>query len=315
MGDVLDDATDTEDELDSANVVKRQPGHEDHIQRVVDVDDISEDSSEADGDDTFTKHKGHATHAHGKKVDWSDNEDGEETYKKFKKRKSIKRKKAAASTRKAKAVEKETGAGKRQKKLDDNGKGKSKGKVKEKQWEDQSDDDQLMEYTLPDYLQNRRIRFDRRTEKLKEAGLRLPPSYDEIDFSDEERLADLVEKPEFPRGKPAAPYKDKQLPKSLGLIPAPIAQWLRDYQVEGTAFLHALFIYQTGGVLGDDMGLGKTVQVIAFLTAAFGKTADERDAKRMRKMRRADAPWYPKALVVCPGTLIENWKDEFRRWG
>lgn len=63
------------------------------------------------------------------------------------------------------------------------------------------------------------------------------------------------------------------------------------------------------------MGLGKTVQVIAFLTAAFGKTGDERDSKRMRKMRRAGALWYPKALVICPGTLIENWKDEFRRWG
>lgn len=171
-----------------------------------------------------------------------------------------------------------------------------------------------MEYTLPDYLQNRRARFDKRMEKLKELGLRLPPTYD-VEFSDDERLSDLVERPDFPRGKPAAPYKDKQLPKSLGLIPAPIAQWLRDYQVEGTAFLHALFVYQTGGILGDDMGLGKTVQVIAFLTAAFGKTGDERDAKRMRKMRRADVPWYPKALVVCPGTLIENWKDELKRWG
>ena len=172
-----------------------------------------------------------------------------------------------------------------------------------------------MEYTLPDYLKNRRARFDRRTEKLQAAGLKLPPKYDDIDFSDDEKLEDLAEKPNFPRGKPAAPYKDKQLPKSLGLIPAPIAQWLRDYQVEGTAFLHALFVYQTGGILGDDMGLGKTVQVIACLTAAFGKTGDERDAKRMRKMRRADAPWYPKALVICPGTLIENWKNEFNRWG
>lgn len=57
------------------------------------------------------------------------------------------------------------------------------------------------------------------------------------------------------------------------------------------------------------------MQVIAFLTAAFGKTGDERDAKRMRKMRRASGAWYPKALVVCPGTLINNWKDEFERWG
>jgi len=244
-------------------------------------------------------------------VDWS-GDDSEEAYKNFVKRKSVKRKRAAASTRRAKAVEKESGVGQKQTKLTGNGKGKG---TKERQWADTSDDDQLMEYTLPEYLQDRRRRFDQRTEKLHAAGLKLPPRYDNVEFSDDERMEELQERPDFPRGKPSAPYKDKQLPKSLGLIPAPIAQWLRDYQVEGTAFLHGLFIYQTGGVLGDDMGLGKTVQVIAFLTAAFGKTGDERDAKRMRKMRRADAPWYPKALVICPGTLIENWKDELRRWG
>ncbi|MCJ1299900.1 hypothetical protein MMC08_002694, partial [Hypocenomyce scalaris] len=165
------------------------------------------------------------------------------------------------------------------------------------------------------YLQNRRARFDRRTEVLKQAGLKLPPSYDGVEFSDDERLAHLAEKPEFPNAKPSAPYRDIPLPCSLGLIPAPVAQWLREYQVQGTSFVHKLFVYQTGGILGDDMGLGKTVQVIAFLTAAFGKTGDERDAKRMRKMRRSGLSWYPRALVVCPGTLIANWKAEFDRWG
>lgn len=248
----------------------------------------------------------------GEKVEWSEDDDSD-VYKTSKTRKSGKRKAAAASTRKAKAIEKQRdGEGKKQKKITKDGKSR---KGKEKQWGDETDDDQLMEYTLPDYLQSRRARFDKRTEKLQAAGLKLPPKYDDVDFSDDERLEDLAERPDFPRGTPSAPYKDKQLPRSLGLIPAPIAQWLRDYQVEGTAFLHTLFVYQTGGILGDDMGLGKTVQVIAFLTAAFGKTADERDAKRMRKMRRADVPWYPKALVVCPGTLIENWKDELKRWG
>lgn len=71
-----------------------------------------------------------------------------------------------------------------------------------------------------------------------------------------------------------------------------------------------------GGILGDDMGLGKTVQVAAFLTAAFGKTGDERDAKRMRKMRRSPGkPWYPQALIVCPGSLMDNWNNELTRWG
>jgi superfamily II DNA or RNA helicase len=64
------------------------------------------------------------------------------------------------------------------------------------------------------------------------------------------------------------------------------------------------------------MGLGKTIQVIAFLTAAFGKTGDERDAKRMRKVRRmGDDRWYPRVLIICPGGLMQNWKNELDRWG
>ena len=269
------------------------------------------ESGEEANNEHRTNRRMHDGHPRGEKVDWSE-DNGEAAYEDFKKRKSVKRKKAAASTRKAKAVEKEGITGKKRKTLEVDK--KAKGKI-EKQWDDESDDDQLMEYTLPDYLKDRRARFDKRTEMLQAAGLKLPPSYDGIEFSDDERLEELAERPDFPRMQPGAPYKDKQLPKSLGLIPAPIAQWLRDYQVEGTAFLHSLFVYQTGGILGDDMGLGKTVQVIAFLTTAFGKTGDERDAKRMRKMRRVYAPWYPKVLVVCPGTLIENWKNEFNRWG
>src|SRR5947208_16523103 len=106
------------------------------------------------------------------------------------------------------------------------------------------------------------------------------------------------------------------LPYSLGVLPAPIAQWLRDYQVDGVAFLHELFVYQKGGILGDDMGLGKTIQVIAFLTAAYGKTGDERDGKRMRKMRRnGSKAWYPRTLIICPGVLIQNWRSELERSG
>ncbi|KAF3925218.1 hypothetical protein ABW20_dc0103883 [Dactylellina cionopaga] len=145
---------------------------------------------------------------------------------------------------------------------------------------------------------------------------RFPPDSDIFSEEEEEGLEDLEEKPRFPGASPCREYKDIILDRSRGVIPASIAQWLRDYQIEGVRFMHNAFILNTGVILGDDMGLGKTVQVIAFLTAAFGKTGDDRDGKRMRRMR-LDRPddWYPKVLIVCPGTLISNWERELDTWG
>lgn len=251
--------------------------------------------------------------------EWS-NDDGEDVgaaaYKKFKAKKPEARKKALASTRKAKAVEakyrtreleKHTGVGRQ---VSTKRKRISRGE------DAPSSDEDLMEWKMPDYVQNRRATFDGRVKRLKEGGLHLPPAYEDVYFSEEEgdRLRHIKERPELPNITPSAPYEDIQLPFSAGIIPAPVAQYLRGYQVKGAAFLHELFVYQKGGILGDDMGLGKTIQVIAFLTAAYGKTADERDRKRMRKMRRADKK-YPRTLIICPGSLMSNWKDELDRWG
>ena len=50
-----------------------------------------------------------------------------------------------------------------------------------------------------------------------------------------------------------------------------------------------------GVILGDVMGLGKTLQVIGFLTK-------EISAGKLNN------------LVICPGTLIENWRREFEKF-
>ncbi|KAK5992310.1 Switch 2 [Cladobotryum mycophilum] len=171
---------------------------------------------------------------------------------------------------------------------------------------------------LPDYLRDRRREFDTKKKLYHEAALMLPPDYTGIEFDESGSLRELKERPEFDtRGgiKPSRPYMDIELPQSAGLIPASIAQYLRDYQVEGVRFLHKKFVYQEGGILGDDMGLGKTVQVAAFLTVAFGKTGDERDGKRMRQIRFLPSRWYPRILIICPGSLLMNWKNELTRWG
>ncbi|EEH16267.2 hypothetical protein PABG_06354 [Paracoccidioides brasiliensis Pb03] len=247
--------------------------------------------------------------------DIKDFDDGAAAYEKFKNRKSLQRKQAAARTRRAKGVTQNPTVGKRPANTEANTSSRKRQRQL-KEYGELSSDDDMMGHILPSYIQNRRSAFDKKTVLLKEAGLKLPPSFDDVEFSDDEHLEDLKEKPDFQKATPSRSYEDIQLPYSLGLIPAPIAQWLRDYQVRGVEFLHELFVYQKGGILGDDMGLGKSVQVIAFLTAAYGKTGDERDAKRMRKMRRkGDGVWYPRTLIVCPGTLLQNWKSELDRWG
>ncbi|RMD40341.1 hypothetical protein DV735_g4775, partial [Chaetothyriales sp. CBS 134920] len=248
------------------------------------------------------------------KVSWSSDEASDSLYNKLKNKKKAARSQAIKSARRAKAREEEKNPLPTATGTTGVGKGATKRRRRAGSEDAPDDDGELMDCALPDYIQKRRARFDERREKLKEGGLELPPTLDDIDFSDDDRLKSLKERPDFPHLKPCAPYKDIELPYSLGLIPAPIAQYLREYQVKGAAFLHELFVYQKGGILGDDMGLGKTIQVIAFLTAAYGKTGDERDGKRMKKARQAGHK-YPRTLIICPGTLMANWRDELKRWG
>lgn len=71
---------------------------------------------------------------------------------------------------------------------------------------------------------------------------------------------------------------------------------LREYQKTGYKWLKTLAKYKFGGILADDMGLGKTLQIIAILK-------DEQKAKEKTT-----------SIVVCPSTLVLNWKSEIEKW-
>ena len=72
---------------------------------------------------------------------------------------------------------------------------------------------------------------------------------------------------------------------------------LRPYQLLGAAWMLHLFDHQLGGILADEMGLGKTVQTLAFLSC-------------LNKRKSHAKP----SLVVCPASLVENWKRETIRF-
>ncbi|KAF5849701.1 hypothetical protein GGP41_005116 [Bipolaris sorokiniana] len=71
---------------------------------------------------------------------------------------------------------------------------------------------------------------------------------------------------------------------------------LKDYQVVGLNWLNLLWQTETSGILADDMGLGKTCQIIAFLSHL--------------KEEGSGKP----ALIVVPGSTLENWCREFERF-
>mgnify|MGYP001319023006 CR=1 FL=1 len=109
-----------------------------------------------------------------------------------------------------------------------------------------------------------------------------------------EEIAPHFQPPDAWRARSAA------LRNLSALTPAPVPPqldaFLRPYQKIGVAWLWHLHRHQLGGVLADEMGLGKTLQALALLASLHGE--------------RATGP----SLVVCPASLVENWRREAARF-
>jgi SNF2 family DNA or RNA helicase len=58
-----------------------------------------------------------------------------------------------------------------------------------------------------------------------------------------------------------------------------------------------------GGILADAMGLGKTLQTIAVLWTALKQSS-----------AGGTSPLVNKAVIVCPSSLVANWRAEFKKW-
>ncbi|KAL2587186.1 hypothetical protein AAZV13_13G097300 [Glycine max] len=79
-------------------------------------------------------------------------------------------------------------------------------------------------------------------------------------------------------------------------IPDNIFEALFDYQKVGVQWLWELHCQRAGGIIGDEMGLGKTVQVLSFLGALHF------------------SGMYKPSIIVCPVTLLRQWKREAKKW-
>lgn len=87
-----------------------------------------------------------------------------------------------------------------------------------------------------------------------------------------------------------------------------LTQHLRPHQREGVKFLYEAVMGMKqfegqGAILADEMGLGKTLQTIALLWTLLKQNPVY-----------GEQPVVKKALIVCPVTLINNWRKEFKKW-
>ncbi len=80
-----------------------------------------------------------------------------------------------------------------------------------------------------------------------------------------------------------------------GEVPTGLAGTPYPYQLVGYRWLKFMCEAGLGGIIADEMGLGKTIQVICLIL-------DHRDRGRVP------------CLVVCPATLLENWRREISRF-
>ena len=81
-------------------------------------------------------------------------------------------------------------------------------------------------------------------------------------------------------------------------MPDSVKAELRPYQKAGFDFLCHLTGLKLGGILADDMGLGKTLQTLSWLAWLRGQNA------------RKPKP----ALVICPASVLHNWRRESNRF-
>ncbi len=78
---------------------------------------------------------------------------------------------------------------------------------------------------------------------------------------------------------------------------------LRPYQRRGVGWLWYLRQLGLGACLADDMGLGKTIQAIALLLHV-----------REEARKANPAQTVPPALLICPTSLVANWRREIGRF-
>ena len=186
----------------------------------------------------------------------------------------------------------------------------------------------------------RRLKFNltqEEDEQLARLGLTAK------DFSAEPQRFHALQLADDAAKKFLAPERVEQIHRRVGelktrvapALPEIISAEMRPYQTEGFHFLAYLTTNRFGGVLADDMGLGKTLQALAWLAWLRGSGTGVSPVRSETEIvAPPDSPGVPvdpspippeshgrdarattlPSLVVCPKSVMDNWRAEAERF-
>ncbi|KAG8710161.1 helicase [Ceratobasidium sp. 395] len=107
-------------------------------------------------------------------------------------------------------------------------------------------------------------------------------------------------------------HNTKNLPVVPVVVDPLLAKFLRPHQREGVQFMYESVMGmrtrdQHGCILADEMGLGKTLQTIALIWTLLRQNPYYNTNSSFQGV-------IGKALIVCPVSLVNNWRKEFFKW-
>jgi len=89
---------------------------------------------------------------------------------------------------------------------------------------------------------------------------------------------------------------------------------LYPYQQHCISWLWSLQNEKMGGILADEMGLGKTVQIAAYLAVLHHSGVLQKMRVQNTSLGTALPAMPGGVLILCPATLIAQWKSELHTW-
>ena len=130
-------------------------------------------------------------------------------------------------------------------------------------------------------------------EKLHEVGIEGPGNISLRDYLGLRKIKDLIV-----QDSTEASLAAENLAETVSRIEPDriFTGTLYGYQKKGSAWLSFMADQNMGCILADEMGLGKTIQVIALMAHRLSVIPGR------------------KTLVVCPATLLENWRREIGKF-